>query len=350
VSSPPAWHPDPSGKHDHRWWDGERWTEHVADAGQASIDPLEAAPQTPTSGSHDAGAGGAEAGDMAGGAEVGGAVGGGLSGRTDTEGTGHGDQAGSGGGWTQPESGTGTASSSEPAGSDAGSGTDAPVWGQQPPEAGTSGSPSETGAGDAGVQSWQPQQDPNAGGGPSAPGQWQQPGQGQQPGGQYGGGQYGGQQGGQYGGGYAGGPPGGYGNGGQAVWQQGGGGGWQGGPPPSSSNDGVAVTALVVGIIAILISWIPVLGLLAGIAALVLGIVGRNRIRKSGAKGNGMAVTGIATGAVAILINLAVLAFFIFAGGDFMQEFDSYVECVEETGDEAECQRQLEEGLLDRFG
>jgi hypothetical protein len=44
VSSPAAWHPDPSGAHDHRYWDGERWTEHVADAGVASIDPLPDAP------------------------------------------------------------------------------------------------------------------------------------------------------------------------------------------------------------------------------------------------------------------------------------------------------------------
>jgi hypothetical protein len=47
VSSPAAWHPDPSGAHDHRYWDGERWTEHVADAGVASIDPLPDGPARP---------------------------------------------------------------------------------------------------------------------------------------------------------------------------------------------------------------------------------------------------------------------------------------------------------------
>lgn len=39
---PPAtWYPDPSGRHEHRYWDGRRWTQHVADAGIASIDPFE---------------------------------------------------------------------------------------------------------------------------------------------------------------------------------------------------------------------------------------------------------------------------------------------------------------------
>lgn len=36
----PGWFPDPTGRHDHRWWDGAAWTAHVADAGVAAVDPL----------------------------------------------------------------------------------------------------------------------------------------------------------------------------------------------------------------------------------------------------------------------------------------------------------------------
>ncbi len=43
MSSPAAWHPDPTGRHEHRYWDGERWTEHVADQGVATTDPLDLA-------------------------------------------------------------------------------------------------------------------------------------------------------------------------------------------------------------------------------------------------------------------------------------------------------------------
>jgi hypothetical protein len=35
---PPAWHPDPSRRHQQRYWDGEQWTEHVSDNGQTSED------------------------------------------------------------------------------------------------------------------------------------------------------------------------------------------------------------------------------------------------------------------------------------------------------------------------
>jgi hypothetical protein len=34
-----AWHPDPSGRHELRYFDGAQWTEHVSDQGAASIDP-----------------------------------------------------------------------------------------------------------------------------------------------------------------------------------------------------------------------------------------------------------------------------------------------------------------------
>jgi hypothetical protein len=30
VSNPAAWHPDPTGRYSHRYWDGTQWTVHVA--------------------------------------------------------------------------------------------------------------------------------------------------------------------------------------------------------------------------------------------------------------------------------------------------------------------------------
>lgn len=40
-SRPPfGWYPDPSGRHEQRYWDGTRWTEHVSDHGQQSTEPL----------------------------------------------------------------------------------------------------------------------------------------------------------------------------------------------------------------------------------------------------------------------------------------------------------------------
>jgi hypothetical protein len=35
-----GWYPDPAQRHQLRYWDGQRWTEHVSDDGRAGIDPL----------------------------------------------------------------------------------------------------------------------------------------------------------------------------------------------------------------------------------------------------------------------------------------------------------------------
>ncbi len=39
---PASWKPDPTGRHDHRYWDGSTWTDNVSDAGVASSDPFDA--------------------------------------------------------------------------------------------------------------------------------------------------------------------------------------------------------------------------------------------------------------------------------------------------------------------
>ncbi|NYJ00300.1 uncharacterized protein (AIM24 family) [Nocardioides thalensis] len=54
-----AWHPDPTGQHELRYWDGSQWTEHVSDGGVVSTAPLQP-PAQPES-QHDASAGSGEA-------------------------------------------------------------------------------------------------------------------------------------------------------------------------------------------------------------------------------------------------------------------------------------------------
>lgn len=45
------WHPDPTGRHELRYWDGSQWTEHVVDKGVQTTSPMDAAPQ-PDQGQH----------------------------------------------------------------------------------------------------------------------------------------------------------------------------------------------------------------------------------------------------------------------------------------------------------
>jgi tetratricopeptide (TPR) repeat protein len=52
TSRAPAanWYPDPSARHEFRYWDGRAWTHHVADRGQVSVDPITAPPGGTTAG------------------------------------------------------------------------------------------------------------------------------------------------------------------------------------------------------------------------------------------------------------------------------------------------------------
>lgn len=48
---PAGWHPDPRGRHELRYFDGQAWTDHVSDQGATSRDPVNAAtPPTPAAG------------------------------------------------------------------------------------------------------------------------------------------------------------------------------------------------------------------------------------------------------------------------------------------------------------
>jgi len=46
--SDPQWAPDPTGRHEYRWFDGATWTDRVADHGEEAVDPVASAgpPQT----------------------------------------------------------------------------------------------------------------------------------------------------------------------------------------------------------------------------------------------------------------------------------------------------------------
>ena len=39
TATPAGWYPDPSGRYEMRYWDGDKWTEHVSRQGQTYTDP-----------------------------------------------------------------------------------------------------------------------------------------------------------------------------------------------------------------------------------------------------------------------------------------------------------------------
>lgn len=78
-------------------------------------------------------------------------------------------------------------------------------------------------------------------------------------------------------------------------------------PTAQPQSKGIAIAALVLGIVAIVLCWIPFAGIVLGLIALILGIVGLKQSK-------GMGIAGIVLGALAIifglLITIAAMTFF----------------------------------------
>lgn len=312
AENPPAWHPDPTGKHDHRWWDGQRWTEHVADAGVAAIDPLPAAPgagtqQGATDASGQAADGGSAAWAAGGGGSDGGEAAGGSAGAGADAGRSGGEAAGEQAPWPGSDAGT---SGTGAAGAAPAAGTQA-AWGGDPASGEAGGQPAWGG----GAQTW------GADGG-QASGQQSWGAQSQAPGQQ---------------------PAWGGGDGG--AWSQGGEAAWGGAPPAGdpTKTPGMAIAALVLGILAIP-SAIILIGGLFGLIAIILGAIAAGKAKRGEVGGRGVAIGGIVTGVVGLIIAIVIFV------SVMIPIFQATTECLEQGGTPEQCQDEIERDLFQQFG
>ncbi|MCY0930569.1 DUF4190 domain-containing protein [Streptomyces sp. H27-H1] len=81
-------------------------------------------------------------------------------------------------------------------------------------------------------------------------------------------------------------------------------------PPHAPKSNGFGVTALVLGIIAVVSCY---LGLLFGVPAVIFGVLARGKAKRGEADNEGMALAGIITGAVGIVISCLFIAIAIVA-------------------------------------
>jgi hypothetical protein len=175
--------------------------------------------------------------------------------------------------------------------------------------------------------------------GPYAPG-------GAYPGGPYPGGAYpgGAYPGGAYpGGAYPGGPyPGGY-------------------PPPAPYGDyyspgppknGMGVAALVVAIIALISSVSVIGGILLGIVAVILGFIGRGRVKSGEANNGGVATAGIILGVISIIAGLAFIAIWVGLFKDVGA--GGYFDCLQRAGQDRaavqQCSDEFRQSMTNRLG
>jgi hypothetical protein len=118
-------------------------------------------------------------------------------------------------------------------------------------------------------------------------------------------------------------------------------------PAPVKQGNGFGVTALVLGLVGLIIfSWIPVINVFTGIPlgalALIFGIVALAKAGSRGGKGKGTGGTGLILGILAIGVAIVMNVFVFNAVKDEADQIeqDTIQDCIDSGyGTEEECQQ-----------
>ncbi|MFF5447985.1 DUF4190 domain-containing protein [Streptomyces sp. NPDC012888] len=126
------------------------------------------------------------------------------------------------------------------------------------------------------------------------------------------------------------------------------------GPTPAQpggaaqQGNGMAVAALVLGIAALLLFWTVFGGLVLGLLAVVLGVIGARRARAGHAARGTMAVTGAVLGALGLIASAVILV--IGASVIGSEEYKDFDECLRHAPTQSEreaCAREFDKDISD---
>ncbi|MBP3086893.1 DUF4190 domain-containing protein [Mycolicibacterium fortuitum] len=120
--------------------------------------------------------------------------------------------------------------------------------------------------------------------------------------------------------------------------------------------NGLGIAALILAIVALLLTWSVIGGLIFGIVALVLGFLGRGRHQRGEATNGGVATAGIVLGAIACVLSLVFVGIWVYFGQRWFDDIGGrdYVHCLQEAGDDTvaqqRCEKEFERRVEDSFG
>jgi len=122
-------------------------------------------------------------------------------------------------------------------------------------------------------------------------------------------------------------------------------------PPPVEPKNGLGIASLVLAIIALLSVWTVFVAVVLGPAAVVVGFIGRGRVKRGTANNGGVAIAGIALGALAIIVGAAFIPIYTVVwkdvgGGD-------YIDCIQKANNDRlqqqRCADQFRQNVQDRL-
>lgn len=102
--------------------------------------------------------------------------------------------------------------------------------------------------------------------------------------------------------------------------------------PGSGGGNGIAIAGLVIGIIGLILFWMPFAGLGAAVIALILSIMGMKKAGVLGGAGKGAAVAGIVIAILGILAGGATTACTVACGAAAAQQAAKLESAAKEAG------------------
>jgi len=114
-------------------------------------------------------------------------------------------------------------------------------------------------------------------------------------------------------------------------------------PAPMAPKNGLGIASLVLAVVALVSVATVFAPIVLGAVAVVLGFLGRGRVKRGAANNGGIAIAGIVLGALAIIVGLAFIAIWTavwkdVGGGD-------YIDCMQKAGSD----RVLQQQCADQF-
>jgi len=120
---------------------------------------------------------------------------------------------------------------------------------------------------------------------------------------------------------------------------------------PAAPKNGLGIAALVVAVIGLLGSFTIVFGILAGVVAVILGVIGRSRVKSGAANNGGVALAGIVLGVIAIIVSLVFIPIYVGLFKDIGA--GGYLECLQRAGQNStaveQCSDELRQTMSNRL-
>jgi hypothetical protein len=108
---------------------------------------------------------------------------------------------------------------------------------------------------------------------------------------------------------------------------------------PQQPKNGAGLAALIIGIVAVFLCWIPIVGyvsVILGVVGIALTIVGLVNVRRRLATNSAVTIIGGILNVVALILPWVFLAMFVSAVDDAVNEFDRYSDCIVKADTPAE--------------